>query len=144
MCPAIPSSLQDEKFFMLGLVPLHGFHSAHVSRNSERYRSLPSPSSTEILSHGYSKQTFAQYFNLRKPTERLTNLCRLCPDPHWPRSASLCQRFLWSGFESNRLCSGPHSHRFMSVAFSLGQVPKVQRGRKITHSLGPAREHSFY
>src|SRR5512136_2646044 len=100
MCPTIPRSLQDEKLFMLGPVSLHGLRTAYLSRESARYRGLPSFSSTETLSHGYSGQSLPQYFGSRQPRKRLANLWRVRPDPYWPRSASLCQRFLWSGIES--------------------------------------------
>ena len=143
MCPTIPRSLQDEKFFMLGSVSLHGLRTAHVSRKFERYRGLPSLGPTETLPHGYPGQSLPQYSGPCQPGERLANLCRLCPDSYWPRPTSLCQRFLWCGVESNGLCLGLHPHRFVSVAFPLGQVSEAQRSRKITHPPGSARKHSL-
>jgi hypothetical protein len=143
VCPTIPRSLQDEKFFMLGSVSLQGLRTAHVPRKFERYRGLPSLGPTETLPHGYPGQSFTQYSGPCQPGERLVNLCRVCPDSDWPRSASLCKRFLWCGVESNGLCLGLHPHRFVSVPFSLGQVPEAQRSRKITHPLGSARKYSF-
>ena len=138
MCPTISWSLQDEKLFMLGPVSLYGLCTAHVSRKFEGYRGLPSLGPTETLPHGYPGQSLAQYPGSCQPGERLADLSRLCPDSDWPRPTSLCQRFLWSGFESNRLCFGLHSHRFVSVAFPLGQVPEAQRSRKITYPPGSA------
>ena len=144
MRSTIPWSLKDEKLFMLGPVSLHGLRTTHLSRESARYRGLPSFGQTETLSHGYPGQSLLQYPGSRKPSKRLANLCRFRPDPYRPRSASLCQRFLWNGVESDRLCSRLHPHRFMSLPLPLGQVPEAQRSHKITHPLGSARKHSFH
>jgi hypothetical protein len=143
MRSTIPRSLQNEKLFMLGSVSLHGLCSTHLSRESERYRSLPSIGPTKTLSHGYSGQSLTQYFGPCQPGEGLADLCRLRPDPYRLRSASLCQRFLWSGVVSNRLCFGLHPHRFMSLPLPMGQVPETQRSHQITHPFGSARKHSF-
>ena len=144
MCPTIPWSLQDEKLFVLGSVSLHGLCPTYLSRKFERYRSLPSFGSTETLPHGYPEQSVSQYLSSRQPGERLADLRGLCPDSYCPSSASLCHRFLWSGIESNRICFGLHSHRFMSFPFPLGQVPEAQRSDQITHPLGSARKHSVH
>ena len=67
MCPTIPWSLQDEEFFMLGSVPLHGLCAAHISRKFVRYRGLPSLGPAETLPHGYPEQSLSQYPGSRQP-----------------------------------------------------------------------------
>ena len=69
MRSTIPRSLQDEKLFMLGPVSLHGLRTTHLSRESARYRDLPSFGPTETLSHGYpgkvSRNTLAHANQVR-------------------------------------------------------------------------------
>ena len=136
--------LQNDKLFLLGSVSLHGLRTAHVSREFKEYRGLPSVSPKEALPYGYPRQSLTQYFGSCQPGKRLADIRRLCPDPYCPCSAPLCQRFLCSGVKSNHLRFGLHHHRFMSVAFPLGQIPKAQRSHKITHPLGLARKHPFH
>jgi len=81
MRSTIPRSLQDEKLFMSGPVSLHGLRTAHLSREPSRYCGLPSFGPTKTLSHGYSGHSLPQYPSSREPSKRLTNLCRLRPDP---------------------------------------------------------------
>jgi hypothetical protein len=91
MCSTIPWSLQDEKLFMLGSVSLHGLCTTDVSRRFDGYRGLPSLGPAETLSYGDSGKGLAQYPSSCQPSERLTNLYRVCPDSDWPCLASLYQ-----------------------------------------------------
>jgi hypothetical protein len=144
VCPMIPWPLQNEKLFLLGSVSLHGLRTAYVSREFKGHRGLSSLSPTEALPHGYSRQSFTQYFGSCQPGKRSADLRRLCPDPYCPCSTSLCPRFLWRGVESNGLCSGLHHDRSLSFTFSMGQIPKAQGSSKITHPFGLTRKHPFH
>ena len=96
MRPTIQRSLQGQKLFLLGSIPLHGLCSTNVSRKSPRYRGLSAFGPAETLSHGLSRKGLPQYPGSRQPGPGLANLCRLRPNPHWSSSSPLRQRFLRS------------------------------------------------
>jgi len=112
---------------MQGSVSLHGLRTAYLSRKSTGHRSLSSLSPEEALPHGYPRQSsHANTLAHANQCKGLADLCRLCPDPYYPCSTSLYQRFFWSRVESNCLCSGLHHDRSLSFTFSMGQIPKAQ------------------
>ena len=143
MRPTIQRPLQGQTLFLLGPIPLHGLCPTDLSGKPSRYRGMSSFDPTQTLSHGLSRKGLTQYAGSCQRGPRLANLCRLCPDPDWPSTSPLCQRFLRSGIESNRLCFGLHHHRSLSVPFPLGQVPQPQRRCQIAYPFGPARKHPF-
>jgi len=61
MCRVLSRQLQDQKLLMMGSISLHGLGEAHLSRKSERYRSLSSIGPTQSLSYGHSWQSLVQY-----------------------------------------------------------------------------------
>src|SRR4030095_2957507 len=140
---ALSWPLQCQKFFLLGSVSNPCLCAAHLSRESQRYRSVFASSAAKTLSYGPSRSCFAQHLGQRQSGARLENLRRLCPYPH-PRSTPPLQgRALWDDSRPNRLRTGCHHHRFMPITFSLGSVSPTQIGRHASHSARSSRQYSY-
>src|SRR5262249_25085654 len=115
---ALSRTLQSQKFYLLGSVSNPCLCAAHVSRESQRYRSLPASSTKKTLSYGPSRSCFAHHLGQRQSGARLENLCRLCSYPHPRGTPPLQRRALGDGSRPNRLRARCHHHRFMSVPIS--------------------------
>src|SRR5512145_1350314 len=74
--------LQGQEFFLLGSIFDLGFRPAHLSRESQRYRSVSASNASKALSHGHPHSGVAQHLGQRQSSPRLENLCRLCPYPY--------------------------------------------------------------
>jgi len=139
---AIPRPVQDQKFFLLGSVSNPRLCAAHLSRESQRHRSVSASSATKTLSYGSSRSCVAQHLGQRQSGPRLENLRRLCPYTYSGGTRPLQGRALWYRTRPDRLCTGCNHHRFMPVSFSLGSVPPTQIGRQASHLAGSSRQYS--
>ena len=143
MCRKVPRPLQNKKFLLLGSISLPGFCPIDLSGKPSRYRSLLESGPTQTISHGLSRPGLTQYSGQRQSSQRLAYLCRFRSSAHPHRVISLCQRRFRPRIGSNGLRSGFHDHRFVSIPFPMGEVPKTKRGCKIAYPPGFTREYSY-
>jgi hypothetical protein len=87
---ALSRKLQSQKFFLLGSVSNPRLRATHLSRESQRYRSVSASSTAKTLSYGPSRFGFAQHLGQRQSGARLENLRRFRPYPH-PRGTQPLQ-----------------------------------------------------
>src|SRR6516162_8203916 len=139
---SLPRQSLRQRFLLLGSVPLFGFCSADLSRQSPRHRNLPARSTTQALSHGFSRSRFSRDARRCQRESRLAYLPRLCSSADWHGPRAVPRRFFRSRIVRDCLRFRLDHHRFVSVAVSLGPVSPPQECGKVAHAAGRARQRS--
>src|SRR5258705_10032694 len=126
--------LQTPELLLLGPVSLYGLRPTNLSRELARHRSLPTISTSEALSHGHPWSSVAQHSGPRQLGARLAHPRRLRAGADHPGQRTLSRRQFWCGPGADCLRARCDHHRFVPLAFSLGQVPQEKRRRGTNRS----------
>ncbi len=139
---SVPGQSLRQRFLLLGSVPLFDFCSAHLSRKSPRYRSLSSCPAIQALSYGLPRASFSQHVGTRQRASRLADLRRFRSDSNCRSARPLPPRAFRSGVVRNGVCPGLDDHRFVPVAFPVGEIPSPKKRGETAHTAGSTGEHS--
>jgi len=63
---ALRRQLQDQEFFLLGSVSLHGFCPTYIQGEFARYSGLPASGADQIISYEHPRQSVPQHVGSRK------------------------------------------------------------------------------
>ena len=137
----ISGKQQCPKFQLSRPISLHGLRSTDLSRESPRYRSMPSSPTTEVIPHGYSRYRGKIKSCRCQRAQGLAYICRSRPfiDHHSPHA--LQQLTIRRRFRANSICSGCNHDRFMPINVSLGNLSPDQGCNKIAYAIGPAGQY---
>jgi hypothetical protein len=137
----ISGKQQRQKFQLSRPISLHGLRSTDLSRESPRYRSMPSSPTTEVIPHGYPRHRGQIKSRRCQRAEGLAYICRSRPfiDHHSPRA--LQQRPIRHRFRANSICSGCNHDRFMFIDVPLGNLSPDQGCNQIAYTTGPAGQY---
>ncbi len=144
MCLKVPRPLQNKKFLLLGSISLPGFCPIDLSGKPSRYRKpakeWPNPN---YITWAFEARSHAILW----PTPIKSEIGVFMPISLKCSSTScdlfMRQRRFRPRIGSNGLRSGFHDHRFVSIPFPMGEVPKTKRGCKIAYPPGFTREYSY-
>lgn len=123
-----------QKLSMPGSVSHHGVCATDLSGKPARYRSPPSRSEDQAISHGHTGGYFSKHIGRCQRATRLANLCRLRPVVDQDRSTAICRGGSGPGTRQHDLRTRRFNHRFVPVYFSIGIVPFHQVSRQAAYS----------
>lgn len=92
LCCPLSGKQQRQKLHLSRPISLHVFCSTDVSGESPRYRSMSPSTTTEIVSHGHSRDCSPIKSCRRQRAERLAYICRSRPFLDKHRTKALQQR----------------------------------------------------
>src|SRR5918999_297537 len=126
---------------LLGSVSHHGFCPTYLSRKFARHRGLPCLSAAQALSLRLQWTSQTCHIGRRQRETRLAHLPRFRAqsDPHCP--PTLCSFRFRARTRSHSLRLRRHDYRSLSVALSLGQIQKAQRGYQASHFTGDSQRY---
>ncbi len=133
---------QCQKFHMPRSISLYGLCSTDISRKPPRHRSLSSCTATEVVPHGYSRNSSKVESRRRQRTAGLAHICRYCPCVNPRGTNTLQQRAIRHRSAAIRVCTGCHNYRPVPIDVSVGDFPHEQSSNQTTYAFGSARQHS--
>ncbi|OQC53476.1 MAG: hypothetical protein BWX54_02404 [Verrucomicrobia bacterium ADurb.Bin018] len=126
----------------LRAVPRHGVRPADLSRELARHHHLSRGRRPQTLSQRHPPNRGPQHAGRCQRETRLAHLRRLRPRPDRAGCRSLCRRTFWGRTQTGGLCPGLDHHRFVSLAFPVGQVPPPQGRDQAAYPADLARQLS--
>ena len=117
----------------LRAVSHHGFRSIDLSRELARHHHLSGCGRPQTLSQRHPPNRRPQHAGRCQREARLAHLRRLRPRSDRTGCRSLCRRTLRRRTPAGCLCPGLDHHRFVSLAFPVGQVPPPQGGHQTAY-----------
>lgn len=134
---------QDEKLFLLGPVPVHGFCPAYLPGEPARYRGLPAGNPVQTLSSWHSGKGFPEHPGPCQPNQGLADLCRFRPNPDYKNQKTIRRRYLRYRTGSSSLRLGFDHYRPLPGPFPLGRVSETEGCDKAPYPSGSAWQHPF-
>ena len=144
LCYPLSREQQRSNFYLSRPISLHGLCSTDISGESPRYRSMSSSTTTETVSHGYSRHSRKVKSCRCKRTKRLAYICRSRPFLDHLGSCSIQQRTIWSRFAANSIRTGCNYDRPVFIDVSLGQLPTDQVSNKAAYPAGSQGQYSYF
>jgi hypothetical protein len=142
LCGQIPRRFQNKKVFLPRSIPLYGLRSAHLQRQSSRYRSVSSFSKQKALPYGHSWQCVQINSCRSQRKTRLAYICRIGSNSDCHSQKALQYRNLSGRIRGNCLRTRFNNHRSLPLSVSLGFFSKNEKCHQASYIAGFKREHS--
>lgn len=126
---------------LLGSIPMHGLHTAHLPGEPTRHRGVSQCTEQQALPHGYPFPHCSQHPGRGQRETRLAYLRRLCPVTDPDRPATVCRRGSWSRTRQHGLRARRLHHRSLPVGLPLGAFPESQGRHQITYTAQSTRQY---